>query len=183
MANNEESSQFDAMMSEIDIASAMVHVARERQARLEWEMHDVQAKFHKAKRDWDRFNTMSMAEKDGVCARFSDALRDDIYAAISSNIPHHLKYDVARGYLKDMEMRTYREKESGKKECVAKNLKLLDRALSGYRVAKYSNALSELSRRCNDVTKEVCCVQETLERTMFHRLAGPRPRAIPATLP
>ena len=54
--------------------------------------------------------------------------------------------------------------------------KLLDVALAGCRVAKYSNALSELSQRCNDVTKELCCVQETLERTMFHRRAGPRPR-------
>ena len=177
-----KSSLFDAMMSEIDIANAAVHVARERQARLEWEMHDVQAKFHKAQRDLERFMAMPAAEKGNMCARFSDALWDDIHAAISSNIPVHLKFDVARGYLKDMEMRTYREKESGKKECVAKNLKLLDRALAGYRVAKYSNALSELSRQCNDVTKEVCCVQETLERTMFHRLAGPRPRAIPATL-
>lgn len=171
------------MMSEIDIATAAVHVARERQARLEWEMHGVQAKYHKAQRDWERFNAMSTAEKGDVCARFSDALWDDIHAAISSDIPTHLKYDVARGYLKDMEMRKYRENESGEKERVAKNLKLLDRALAGYRAAKYSNALSELSRQCNDVMREVCCVQQTLERTMFHRLAGPRPRAIPATLP
>lgn len=163
-------------MSEIDIATAAVHVARETQTRLEWEMHDVQAKFHRAQRDWERYNAMSTNEKGDVCARFSDVLWDDIHAAISSNIPVHLKYDIARAYLKDSQMRKYRENESGEKECVAKNLKLLDVALAGYRVAKYSNALSELSQRCNDVTKELCCVQETLERTMFHRLAGPRSR-------
>ena len=52
-------------------------------------------------------------------------------------------------------------KESGKR--VRREIKL-DRALAGYRVAKYSNALSELSRQCNDVTKEVCCVRDSNAR-------------------
>ena len=44
-----------------------------------------QAKFHKAQRDW-ALMAMPAAEKGDMCARFSDALWDDIHAAISSNI-------------------------------------------------------------------------------------------------
>ena len=73
-----KSSLFDAMMSEIDIANAAVHVAREKQARLEWEMHDV--KLSSTRRSaTGRASWRCQRLKGDMCARFSDALWDDIH--------------------------------------------------------------------------------------------------------
>ena len=163
-------SQFDAMC-EYEISKNVVDVHRRHQARVEWEMRDVQAKYNKAASDYDKFMALQPRDREEMCGQFEDAVWEDILSAISSEAPVYLKYDLARNYIKDHSMRRAREFTTDIVECVPRNLKLLDKVLAGYRMAKYSDQLSQLSGECNKVLRKLDRALEACERTIFHRLA------------
>lgn len=158
-------------LQEYEVSKDVVDVHRRQQARVEWEMRDVQAKYNKASCDYDKFMALPLHDREELCARFEDTVWEDILSAITSEAPVYMKYDLARNYVKDASMRRTREFMTGTAECVPRNLKLLDKVLAGYRMAKYSDQLSQLSGECNRVLRKLDRALEACERTTFHRLA------------